>query len=310
MSNMVKYRNGNVTVMLDLDNGTKIRYCTEDEMKPEYPESMDIKITNCCNGVNGSVCAWCHERSYPEGKHGDIMNTKFIDTLHPYTELAIGGGNVLLHPDFVPFLEKCKSLQLIPSVTVHQKHFMDNVDFLKKLYDKKLIYGLGVSLWNVNDIDIGYKLIDALDMFPNAVIHVINGIVTVDELHMLSHMGLKILMLGYKQFGRGIGFYDNCSHEVEYHKKQLYDELPYMIDDNWFDVISFDNLAIEQLDVKRLLDDETWNMFYCGDDGEHTMYVDLVKNEFAKSSTSVKRYNLMDDIKPMFDVVHNEKIIM
>lgn len=310
MSNMVKYRNGNVTVMLDLDNGTKIRYCAEDEMKPEYPESMDIKITNCCNGVNGSVCAWCHERSYPEGKHGDIMNTKFIDTLHPYTELALGGGNVLLHPDFVPFLEKCKSLQLIPSVTVHQKHFMDNVDFLKKLYDKKLIYGLGVSLWNVNDIDIGYKLIDALDMFPNAVIHVINGIVTVDELHMLSHMGLKILMLGYKQFGRGIGFYDNYSHEVEYHKKQLYDELPYMIDDNWFDVISFDNLAIEQLDVKRLLDDETWNMFYCGDDGEHTMYVDLVKNEFAKSSTSIKRYNLMDDIKPMFDVVHNEKIIM
>lgn len=307
MGNMVKYCNGNVTVMLDLDDGTKIRYCADDEMKPEYPESMDIKITNCCNGINGRVCAWCHERSTPDGKHGDIMNAEFIDKLNPYTELAIGGGNVLLHPDLVPFLEKCKKLKLVPNITVHQKHFMDNVDFLKELCDEKLIYGLGVSLWNVEDADIAHEFIKDISMFPNAVIHVINGIVTNDELHMLSHMGLKILILGYKQFGRGISFYGNCNHEVEYHKKQLYDELPYMIDDNWFDVISFDNLAIEQLNVKRLLDDEAWNMFYCGNDGEQTMYVDLVEKKFAKSSTSIKRYDLMDDIKPMFNVVHNEK---
>lgn len=307
MSNMVKYKNGNTTVMLDLDNGTKIRYCADDKIKPEQPESMDIKITDCCNGVNGNVCAWCHERSTPYGKHGDIMNAKFIEALHPYTELALGGGNVLTHPDLVPFLEKCKELKLVPSITVHQKHFMDNVDFLKELYDKKLFYGLGVSLWNVNDTDIGFELIDDLDMFPNAVIHVINGIVTVDELYMLCHMGYKILILGYKEFGRGIGFYGNCSHEVEYHKKQLYDMLPKIIDDNWYSVVSFDNLAVQQLDVKRLMSEDEYNKFYMGNDGESTMYVDLVKNQFAKSSTSVKRYNLMDDIKPMFDVIHNEK---
>lgn len=309
MNNIVKYRNGNVTVMLDLDDGTKIRYCADDEMKPEYPESMDVKITNCCNGVNGGVCAWCHEKSTPQGLHGDIMNAEFIDKLNPYTELAIGGGNVLLHPDLVLFLEKCKKLKLVPSITVHQKHFMDNVDFLKELCDKRLIYGLGVSLWDVKDADIAHKFIEDINMFPNAVIHVINGIVTNDELYMLSHKGLKILILGYKQFGRGISFYGNCNHEVEYHKKQLYDELPYIIDDNWFDVISFDNLAIEQLNVKRLLDDEAWDMFYCGNDGEQTMYIDLVEKKFAKSSTSTKRYDLTDDIKSMFNVVHNEKII-
>lgn len=307
MNNMVKYHNGNVAVMLDLDNGTKIRYCAEDEMKPEYPESMDIKITNCCNGINGCVCAWCHEKSTPQGKHGNIMNAEFIKTLHPYTELAIGGGNVLLHPDFVPFLEKCKKLKLVPSVTVHQKHFMDNVNFLKELCDKKLIYGLGVSLWNINNADMTHKFVNDIKMFPNAVIHVINGIVTNDELYMLSHMGLKILILGYKQFGRGISFYGNCNHEVEYHKSQLYDALPKIIDNNWFDVVSFDNLAVEQLDVTRLMNEDEWDRFFMGDDGSHTLYVDLVEKKFAKSSTSVKRYNLMDDIKPMFDVVHNEK---
>lgn len=306
MGNMVEYRNGNVTVVLDLDDGTKIRYCAEDEMKPEYPESMDIKITNCCNGINGRVCAWCHERSTPDGKHGDIMNAEFIETLHPYTELALGGGNVLTHPDLVPFLEKCKEFKLVPSITVHQKHFMDNVDFLKELYDKKLVYGLGVSLWNVNDTDIGFELIDDLDMFPNAVIHVINGIVTVDELCMLCHMGYKILILGYKEFGRGIGFYGNCSHEVEYHKKQLYDALPKIIDNNWFDVVSFDNLAVEQLDIKRLMSEDEWDRFFMGDDGSHTLYVDLAEKKFAKSSTSVKRYNLTDNIIDMFNIIHNE----
>ena len=307
MGNMVKYRNGNVTVMLDLDDGTKIRYCADDEMEPEYPESMDIKITNCCNGINGRVCAWCHERSTPDGKHGDIMNAEFIDKLNPYTELAIGGGNVLLHPDLVPFLEKCKNLKLVPNITVHQKHFMDNVDFLKELYDKKLIYGLGVSLWNVENADIAYEFIEDINTFPNAVIHVINGIVTNDELHMLSHMGLKILILGYKQFGRGISFYGNCNHEVEYHKEQLYDALPEIVGGDWFDVVSFDNLAVEQLDVKRLMNEDEWNQFFMGNDGSHTMYVDIVEKKFAKSSTSIKRYDLMDDIKPMFDVVYNEK---
>lgn len=307
MSNIVKYKNGNYLIMLDLDNGTKIRYTDNDKLNPIFPESMDVKITNCCNGVNGHVCAWCHERSNPNGEHGDIMSSSFIDKLHPYTELAIGGGNVLLHPDLVPFLEKCKELKLVPSITVHQAHFMDNVAFLKELCNKKLIYGLGVSLWNVGDTDIAHEFIKDIKNFPNAVVHVINGIVTTDELYMLSHMELKVLILGYKQFGRGIGFYGNCSHEVEYHKSKLYDALPEIINDEWFNVVSFDNLAVEQLNVKRLMSEDEFNKFFMGEDGTATMYVDMVSRQFAKCSTATKRYELMDNICDMFNVIRNEK---
>ena len=91
MSNWVKYRNGNYDVILNLENGTKIRRNDLDSLIPEYPESMDVKITNRCQ----HNCAMCHENSTKDGVHGDIMNAKFIDTLHPYTELAIGGGNPL-----------------------------------------------------------------------------------------------------------------------------------------------------------------------------------------------------------------------
>ena len=101
----VKVKNGNYTMYLDLETGTKIRKNDLDFFDPEKPESMDIKITNKCD----MGCQFCHENSTPDGLHGDIMNLKFIETLLPYTELAIGGGNPLTHPDLIPFLEKCKA---------------------------------------------------------------------------------------------------------------------------------------------------------------------------------------------------------
>lgn len=302
MANIVHYKNGNYTVMLDLDTGTKIRYNNKDNLTPEFPESMDVLISKRCN----KQCPMCHERCSPEGKHADIIHSKFIENLHPYTEIALN-GNEPLHPDLIPFLDKCKSLKLVPSLTVHQDTFMNNIELFEKLRDEKLIYGLGVSLGNISDVDVCNDFVWALKKFPNAVIHVINGLVTIDDLWYLSLMGLKVLILGYKTFGRGIALYGNCNHEIEYHKKKLYDALPEIIDEKWFDVISFDNLAIEQCDVKRLMTDDEWNKFYMGNDGTHTFYVDLVNNKFAKSSTSTKRYDLMDDVKAMFDIIRNEE---
>ena len=143
MNLLGEYINGNYTVKI-YDDGTKIRFNDEDSLIPSTVESMDIKITNKCD----MGCSMCHENSTVDGLHGDIMSHSFIDNLHPWTELAIGGGNPLEHPDFIPFLEKCKNLNLIPSVTVNQHHFMKNFDLLKELTDSKMIYGLGISLSN------------------------------------------------------------------------------------------------------------------------------------------------------------------
>ena len=125
MSNWVSYKNGNYTVHFNKDNGTKVRINNLNNLTPEFPESYDFKICNKCN----MGCSFCHENSTPNGEIGDIMNLEFINTLHPYTEIAIGGGNPLEHPDLEAFLIKCKTLNLIPSMTVHQKHFMENLSF-------------------------------------------------------------------------------------------------------------------------------------------------------------------------------------
>ena len=296
MNILGRYQNGNYTVTI-LKDGTKIRYNTLDFFTPEKPESMDVKITNCCD----MGCPMCHEDSKPNGKHGNILNVPFFDTLNPYTEIAIGGGNPLSHPDLVLFLEQLKSKKLIPSMTVNQVHFMKNLGLIEELVNKKLIYGIGVSLNSVND-----EFIETIRKFPNAVIHVIDGIVHPTQLEELANKGLKILILGYKEFRRGNVMYVNMGSVIEEMKSSLYNILPTMINDNWFDVVSFDNLAIKQLNPKRLMSDEQWNQFYLGDDGKFSMYIDLVNQEFAKSSVSIERYPITADIRDMFNKVKGE----
>ena len=286
-----RVKNGNYFMELWSD-GTKVRYNNLDYFEPSTIESMDLKITNRCN----MGCSFCHEDSSPNGKHGDILNLPFIDTLLPYTEIAIGGGNPLTHPDLVSFLEKLKERKLIANITFNQYHFMDNIDFIQELVDKKLVYGIGVSMMYASD-----KFVECVSKFPNAVIHVINGIVSIDDLKMLANHNLKILILGYKEFRRGKQMYSRQSTAIDNMKSALYDTLPSIIDDEWFDVVSFDNLAIKQLEPNRLMSEEQWERFYLGDDGFATLYVDAVEMKYARSSTSDIRYDITDNIKDMFD---------
>ena len=294
MNILGKYKNGNYTVTI-FDDGTKVRSNNLDFFEAKYPESMDLKITNKCYGNGNGLCPMCHECSSPDGKHGDILNLPFLDTLLPYTEIAIGGGNPLLHPDLVQFLKGLKARKLIANMTVNQWTFMQSLDYLKSLIDEKLIYGVGVSLTDPND-----KFIEAVKEFPNAVIHVINGITSREHMQKLANNELKLLILGYKEFGRGNELYADSGAEINILKHEMYDALPDIVNDGWFKCISFDNLAIKQLDPKRLMSDSEWASFYMGDDGKFTLYVDGVNREYAMSSTSTVRFPITYDIKDMF----------
>lgn len=295
MSAWKKYRNGNYTVKFNTTDGTKVRETEEDDFIAEFPENMDVKITNQCD----MGCIFCHEDSKKDGLHGDILNPKFINTLRPYTEMAIGGGNPLAHPDLVQFLEKLKERNIIANMTINQVHFETSQELIRELVDKELVNGLGVSL-----VDASKEFIDMIKKYPNAVIHVINGILNPSDIEVLKDNDLKMLILGYKQFRRGVSWYEVRHDDILSKQNWLYKNLASVIDR--FKVVSFDNLGIEQLNVKRLMSDEDWNEFYMGDDGNHTMYVDLVNQKFARCSIAENRYELLDDIVEMFNVVRNE----
>ena len=290
------YKNGNFTTKIFSD-GTKVRETEDNVFVPAFAENMDIKITNCCD----MGCKFCHEGSTVDGKHGDILNAKFVDTLHPYQEVALGGGDVTSHPDLIPLLHKLKERKVIANITVNQKHFEEKQDLIKQLVDKKLVYGIGVSLVNPTD-----SFISLIKKYPNAVIHVINGVVTERDIEKLADNNLKMLILDYKQLRRGSGYFVENYQWVNIHQRWLTENLSHIIDK--FNTVSFDNLAIEQLDVQRLLSKEEWDEFYMGDDGTMTYYIDMVEQKFAKSSTAPfeKRYDLLDSVDEMFKRIVNE----
>ena len=293
-----RYRNGNYVTTI-LSDGTRIRETNDDEFIPDHAENMDVKLTNRCSGVN---CKFCHEGSSPNGKHGDILNEKFIDTFHEYQECALGGGDITSHPDLIPFLEKLKKKKVIANITVNQIHFEKEQELIKKLVGERLIYGLGVSLVKPTD-----KFIDLVKQYPNAVIHTINGILTESDVKAMENNNLKMLILGYKHLRRGNEYFEHERERIEANQNWLYENLGNIT--GKFKVVSFDNLAIEQLDVKRLMSDKEWDEFYQGDDGSSTYFIDMVERKFARSSTAPfdKRYDLLDSVDDMFEVIRNEK---
>lgn len=287
-----KYKNGNYNVTI-LSDGTKIRETEAEEFVPAFAENCDVKITDRCDGG----CTMCYEGCTPNGKHGDILNQKFLDTLHPFTELAIN-GNDLSHPDLIPFLEKLKEKKVIANMTVNQIHFERNRELIDELISNNLIFGLGISLNKPTT-----EFIEAVKKYPNAVIHTINGILSKEDIEILKDNELKILILGYKKLRRGKDWYEKESENIIAKQNWLYDNLKELI--NHFKVVSFDNLAIEQLGVKRIMDNESWEQFYMGDDGNYTFYIDLVEQTFAKNSLSMERFQLRDSIDEMFSVIKN-----
>lgn len=294
MKKIGAYQNGNYKVII-FDDGTKIRQTDEDKFLPIRLESVDMKITNRCD----MGCPFCHEKSVPNGEHADLTNP-IISTFLPYTEIAIGGGNPLCHPDLENFLIKLKELRCFPSMTVNAHHFLENYEKLLDFQKRNLFYGLGISA-----IDITQELADKIAQFPNAVVHTIAGITTENMLIKMGSLGIKkVLILGYKNFGRGELYY---SDEIKQNIESLNKHLKYIMP--LFDVVSFDNLAIEQLNVKSLLTEEEWNKFYMGDDGGYTMYIDLVNQKYAQSSTSTERFEFLNTINDMFLDIRRRKEI-
>lgn len=279
-----EYINGNYKVQI-FEDGTRIKETLNPDdtfFKADFPDSCDIKITNYCE-MN---CPMCHENSNTDGKHSNILlSSPIIENLHPYTELAIGGGNPLSHPDLINFLKSLKEKKVIANMTVNYKHFIDNLSTINYLVNEGLIRGIGVSS-NIVDEDLIY----ILEHYPNIVLHTINGLITPENFQKLYGKSVKVLILGYKVFRRGENDYEKNKEYIDTNKEWMYNNIADFI--RKFNVLSFDNLALEQLNVKRVMKQDDWDLFYQGGDGQSTMFVDMVEEQFAKSSTAKKRYNL------------------
>jgi hypothetical protein len=294
---MKAYKNGNYNVII-MDDGSKVRYTNDDDFIPTFAENVDVCITKKCN----VGCKFCYEGCTQQGKHADLFKYEFLNTLHPYTEMSLN-GNDLDNPQLPDFLKFLKDKGIYTNITVHQNQFMSNYDKIFEFIACNLIHGVGISYHHFDE-----SFIRKAKRIKNAVIHAINGIITEKDVEQLSNQDLKLLILGYKDLRRGSEYKIDNKAMIEINQDYLSKTIKSIIDNKLFNVVSFDNLAIEQLKIKNLLTEEEWNNFYMGNDGEFTFYIDMVEGTFAKNSLSQYKFDIGNkSIDEMFNIIRNNK---
>lgn len=287
----MEYLNGNVKTTIYLD-GTLIREF-KGEPEPDHPDGIDVKITDYCN----MGCVYCHEMSTTVGRHANIDKLlEVLSVLPAGVEIAIGGGNPLDHPELKRFLIALKDQGLIANITVNQGHLMTYYKQLRELIKQDLVRHIGISIINKN-----YKYINRLlKLTKNIVFHVIIGVNKPKDItSLISNTGHnKVLILGYKEYGFGKDYSFHLNKEI-----RSWQVLMMFL--SRIAHCSFDNLAIKQLDIQQFISNERWSQTYMGDDGQFTMYVDGVRQQYAVSSTSNRRVSF--NSTTLIDFFHDIK---
>lgn len=266
------YYNGNSKVLL-FDNGTKIRICKEEKSITEFPETIDLKITNKCN----YGCPFCHENSTPDGKEATLKNVSdIINGMRKGTEIALGGGSLST-------ISESKFNEIVLLGTYGDKIMnatfkLEEIKIVENFSGFTFLNGIGISF--IDTPSNRERLLEIKEKYnKKMVVHVINGIVSLDTMNWLAENNFKVLVLGYKNFRRGINY---MADDVKRKMALLSDNIKkYM---STMKVISFDNLSLEQLDIKNKVSKEKWEQSYMGNEGTISMFIDAVNMVCGKNS--------------------------
>ena len=290
------YKNGNYYVGINLDTGTKFQYLPEslehEGYKPEFAESIDMQITNKCS----IGCPFCYADAKANNEHPDLKKyEKLFDSFHKCTEIAIN-GNDFDHPDLDWFLKKMKEKEVIVNVTFHFLQFVNAFESIKKYKTEGYIKGIGISFnSDISDIVHKYTTVEPVDRLAirfirenkDIVAHIIAGKFEENSLLAnIKYLGInKLLVLGNKDKGR--------NKDVEYNITNT--KMMLKVHKQFFDVIAYDTLAINQLHLKDDMTEEEYDLYYLGDDGTSSFYIDLCTGTYNISSSSNKEPYIIKD---------------
>lgn len=287
-------KNGNYWVARDYFSGDRIRFTQKpDECIPQYPELIDIKITNRCE----HNCPFCYMGSNMNGKDASIDEIKFlINSLssNDYSyykrriEFAIGGGNILLYPHLEKLFTIIKDHGHVINTTINVKDVKKicESEELKHIFNT-FVSGIGISISNENDVQL-LELYNIKDTLKNCkfMLHLIPEMLGVKQTinicskaNSLGYYGT--LFLGYKENNRGA----SCKHKL-----LSYDDLCKIFDKT--SCISVDTTFANR--YKSFIENNfhTYHTITFNE-GEYSMYIDAVEMKGYKSSYQLdKPYNL------------------
>ncbi len=275
-------------VLFNTYNGTKIRMHF-DKDAPDYtkafaPELVDIKITDFCP----IGCSYCYQDSTKAGVHGEL---DFIESL-AYSfkdmgvfEVALGGGEPTMHPNFVEILKAFRSYGIVPNFTTRSFKWLNDEKIRQAV--KKYVGKFAVSVSRAYEMERAWHLADELGMSSpdydydarkyrcRMGFQYVMGSTSLDEFREIIQKipyGCEMTLLGYKKVGRGTTF-----------KPHDYDGWLQIVKDvDGYQKIGIDTaLANQYKDAILEVVDKRLVTF---EEGKFSMYVDAVTKRAAPSS--------------------------
>jgi hypothetical protein len=175
--------------------------------KADAPELVDLKITDFCT----YDCPTCYQGSTRKGAHGDLRQIYAVLAnlgAARVFEVAIGGGEPTLHPNFAEIIGAAHREGVTPNFTTRDPKW-----FLRYMHIVKYVGAVAVSCDTRNDAERALRAIEALPsedretLKGKLVIQHILGIEDTWEVESLFRFcrenDLPVVLLGYKTSHRG-----------------------------------------------------------------------------------------------------------
>ena len=281
--------------LFDRENGTKLRM-TFSEHQPtitrsSVPELVDLKITDFCN----FGCKFCYQGSTPQGKHADISYLrKVIYALGELKvlEVAIGGGEPTLYPEFLEVLRLCHYQHIVPNFTTKNLAWLKDDETRECYLD--LIGGFAYSCTSYHQAKELTKLIEKYDLPRNKIqIQVVEGTLdnfTLKEiLKLCSWYNINLTILGFKEIERGKTY-----RQIENDDNQTWlDIVKKCYEKEWYVNVGIDTCMARKYQDK-LVKEGIPRISYHVDEGKFSCYIDGCQEKMGPSSYEPER---MVDLK-------------
>lgn len=248
-----------------------------DMSKSTYPELVDLKITNQCT----KGCSYCYQASTPDGKHAsyeDICSVIAALAKMEVFEIAIGGGEPTLHPDFLSILKYASDLGIRPSFSTRNLSWFNKESV--RLF-KESCGAFAYSIDFANEIEALDRVVEEFDLNHTygkdwvTLQFVLRPTMTQGDLDAILEKNEKynfpITLLGFKTMGRAEGLLPNLRCNIDWAK--TLDNCGISID------TAVANLYREEIAKAGAAE---WS--YKIVEGAHSMYIDAVAKKMGPSS--------------------------
>lgn len=286
------------------ERGNKIRIAFDVSRAPLAkgldPELVDVKITDYCP----FGCSFCYQSSTKNGRHADLGYLKDLFAQlarRGVFEVALGGGEPTMHPDFIEILRFAKSVGLNVNFTTFSKKWLKDEAVVAAV--KNHVSGIGVSVHDLKGLETARLVKETVGGgWPGidvAAQHVFGSLPEQETLDLVRACAasrgsgtypMSLLLLGWKSFGFATG---DDGHDLA--RQSVYEAIGAIYDE------CYGRLAIDTAMVERhgglLTALGTHPSLVTPGEGRFSAYVDAVARRIAASSYTNETlpYDSVDD---------------